>query len=283
MNELIEEFSRNYALLALTLRDIADYAVDYTHELANRLVTENRVFESDRFAKNFMSESLIENQDFQRFLKKIKLSNQVITDPDLSRKWFLALRETEEYQAYCKLDGTENRKAEAELLRILLFNVLLQDETFDHVMEDKSISWMADKDEVVALMDKLLTDAQNEGRNNFRRFDYIKPDDREFAKRLFQGAILNADNHMREVEKAADNWDSERMSSLDLYTLIICLEELYYFNDIPVKVSINEYLELSKNFGTPKSKDFINGIVDKIVKDWKESGKLRKTGRGLIE
>jgi N utilization substance protein B len=109
----------------------------------------------------------------------------------------------------------------------------------------------------------------------------IEQDDREFVVELFQYTMDRQDEFSTLVEPKLENWDMERIAILDLIIMKMALCELLYFPMIPVKVTINEYIEIAKLYSTPKSKDFVNGVLDKIMKELKESGAIKKSGRGL--
>ena len=107
--------------------------------------------------------------------------------------------------------------------------------------------------------------------------------DREFAQELVNKAVANKDNIDQMIQGRVNNWEMERIALIDKLLLRIGIAELLYFDDIPPKVSINEVIEISKNFSTSNSNKFINGILDAILNELKKSGKLKKAGRGLID
>jgi N utilization substance protein B len=110
---------------------------------------------------------------------------------------------------------------------------------------------------------------------------YKDVDDREFALQLLRKVILNDEKLGTEIEGKTPNWDKERIAEIDMIVLKMGIAEFLYFPSIPVRATINEYLEISKEYSTPKSSIFVNGILDKLVKDFESSKKLNKIGRGL--
>lgn len=266
----------------MALRDTSETSIDYSHEMANKLLSENRVFENDHFSRNYFIETLNSNEEFQRFLKKQRWANTTLIEPAVARRWFLAFREqTPEYAEYSHIHNDPVRAKEAELLMYLLMNIIVQDEQLDPIMEDLSISWQADKDEVVTTLAKQFQKGV-EGRNDFKNFTFVKADDLLFAKQLFEATAINLSRYVQDVKSVTPNWDPERIGTVDLMIIAQCLQEILTFDDIPVRVSLNEYIELSKHYGTPKSKDFVNGVLDCLVKRYTEEGKIIKTGRGLV-
>lgn len=281
LKDLLDDFGRNYALMVMALRDTSETSIDYSHELANKLLSENRIFENDHFSRNYFIETLGQNDEFQRFLKKQRWANTTLIEPAVARRWFLAFREqTAEYGEYSQISTEPTRAKEAELLMYLLMNIIVQDEQLDAIMEDLSISWQADKDEVVNTLAKQFQKGV-EGKNDFKNFTFVKADDLVFAKQLFEATAVNLSRYVTDVKSVTPNWDPERIGAVDLMIIAQCLEEILTFEDIPVRVSLNEYIELSKHYGTPKSKDFVNGVLDRLVKRYTEEGKIVKTGRGL--
>ncbi|MEO9077199.1 MAG: transcription antitermination factor NusB, partial [Gelidibacter sp.] len=107
-------------------------------------------------------------------------------------------------------------------------------------------------------------------------------EDKEFATALFQKTLLNKSKFNKEIAVKTQNWDAERIANLDAVLLQMAICEFQKFPSIPVKVTINEYIDIAKEYSTPKSSFFINGILDKIVKEYKENGELNKIGRGLM-
>ena len=149
-------------------------------------------------------------------------------------------------------------------------------------MEDKRLTWLDDFPLVNTLVLKTLQKITKKNTDSILiPVVYKNNEDRDYALELLQKVILNDDELSNEIDGKTPNWDKERIADLDMIILKMGISEFMHFESIPVKVSINEYLEVSKEYSTPKSSIFINGILDKIVKDLKEAGKLNKIGRGL--
>ena len=110
---------------------------------------------------------------------------------------------------------------------------------------------------------------------------YKNKEDREYALQLFQKVIINEDELSEEIDSKTPNWDKERIAEIDMIILKMGISEFLFFPSIPVRATINEYLEVSKEYSTPKSSSFINGILDKMVKELTKADKLNKIGRGL--
>ena len=109
-----------------------------------------------------------------------------------------------------------------------------------------------------------------------------KDDEKDFALNLFSTAITNKNENDKVLQKYSKNWESERLAKMDSLLMNLAVTEAKEFSSIPLKVTLNEYIEISKFYSTPKSNGFINGVLDKIFADLKKDGKLTKVGRGLI-
>jgi N utilization substance protein B len=150
-----------------------------------------------------------------------------------------------------------------------------------HFFDEKSIYWQDDLDHVSSMVIKTIKSVSNDG--NMLVMSLWKEDEEEFARSLFRKAILQKDVNDKTLEKYSKNWESDRLAKMDSLLMNLAMTEALEFTSIPVKVTLNEYIEISKFYSTPRSNGFINGILDKIFIDFKKEGKLVKTGRGLIE
>ena len=150
-------------------------------------------------------------------------------------------------------------------------------------MEDRNLTWLDDLPTVNTTILKLLRKAKvNASENYFTPKLYKDSEDKQFAIDLLKKTLLNRTAIGKEIEQKTKNWDPDRIANVDYVLLQMAICELKNFPSIPVKVTINEYLEISKEYSTPKSSIFINGILDKLVKEYEASGELKKVGRGLM-
>lgn len=155
-------------------------------------------------------------------------------------------------------------------------------EEIAQIIEDMSLYWMDD------LAYALIVIIRNIGifkekRKFMTPATFMKDDDREFAVELLDYTLANYDKYLKVVTANVSNWDSERLVATDISLIILGIAEAVHFPNIPIKVSINEYVEISKFYSTPNSKVFVNGLLDKIIQSMVASGEIVKTGRGLIE
>ena len=145
--------------------------------------------------------------------------------------------------------------------------------------------WPVDKDVLQALIAKTFKNFafDNPAENKLAEVTPNWDEDREFIVNLFEEAIRHNDEYQELIAQKTQNWEPDRIAMIDTLLMKLAITEFINFDSIPVKVTINEYLEISKEFSTPKSNSFINGILDKILSELKTENKINKTGRGLIE
>ena len=160
--------------------------------------------------------------------------------------------------------------------------IIASDNKLYEFFEETQISWVNDLPLVNSLVLNTLKKNQKRSRKSTLITKiYKNKEDSEFGINLIKKVILNKDMLKEEIGKIASNWDSERIAQIDLILLQMCLTEFLFFDSIPVKVSINEYLELAKEYSSPKSNVFINGIMDTISKQFILEGRIKKNKRGL--
>ncbi len=272
-----------YILLLLIFTDLAQYAEQRMEELKKkRLPTEQDLNPSRKFIDNRVIELLKQNKALNgaREKNKITWSDQ----PELIKRLYLMLTESEEYQEYMSsgVDSfDEDRQAVINLFKKLIVNY----EPLQNYFEDKSIFWIDDLDLVSSMVIKTLKTFDESSTENQLLLELYKDptDEVDFVKTLYRQTVVQSDENEAFIKEKAENWDMERIALLDMILMKMALTEAREFSQIPVKVTLNEYIEISKFYSTPKSNTFINGILDKLFAELKEKGMIRKIGRGLIE
>lgn len=163
--------------------------------------------------------------------------------------------------------------------------IIAQDDAFFQVLEEKSIYWNDDFELVFSIVHKTLKNVKENGQkdDDITYPIYNIEEDTEFAKKLLRKTILEHSENIQIVDKFTHNWEIERISDTDKLIMSSAIAELKHFPSIPVKVTLDEYIEISKSYSSVKSGAFINGVLDKAVAMLKESNELVKTGRGLME
>jgi len=223
---------------------------------------------------------LTQNELLSDYIKNKKLSNWS-NDDEYVAILFNSLKEQEWYSTYLEL-AEPSFKDDQKFVLQMYKEIIAPNEKLYEYLEDNRLTWIDDFPLVNTAIVKML-DKLNE-RNVASVFNtqvFKNDEDREYSTQLFRKVVLNDDELADHIDGKTPNWDKERIAELDMIILKMGIAEFLYFPSIPVKVSINEYLEVAKEYSTPKSSLFINGILDKLVKDLSASEKLNKIGRGL--
>ncbi len=281
--ESVDEVYEMYIWLLALLLEVADYVVVDAEDRANKhLPTENDLNANTKLHSNRFLKLLRDHPGYQNAAKKYKVAWSF--DPEVSRTIFNLLRSSEEYQAY--LNSTDTSLAsEKEIIKYIYKKVIRVTPSVEQNFEEKFINWPVDKEVLEAMLAKTFSNFKSEvvSENNLAQISPAWHEDREFILDLFNRTIAFDGQYQQYITEKTKNWDADRIAIIDVLLMKMAITELVHFPSIPVKVTMNEYIEIAKEFSTPKSNLFINGILDKILADLKEAGKIRKTGRGLIE
>jgi len=200
------------------------------------------------------------------------------------RNWFITIvKPDEEFQKFCLLAAPsfEDQKA---IMKHLVRKLIIGKTDINDYFEQEDIRWAEDKDIIKSLVDKTIKSLTEENRSiQLEKISLDWEDDKNFMEKLFDKTVAIESAHKELIADNTKNWEVERLPLTDRITLEMAISELINFPNIPVKVSINEFIELSKHYSTPKSSQFINGILDVIAKDLMAKGVVKKSGRGLID
>jgi len=279
----IDKVNEMYIWMLSLISEVVAYAGTDANERANKhLPTAEDLNASLKLLTNRFTLSLLENKAYLVALKKYKVAWDF--EPELVKTLFTTLKNAPEYAEYLEKTG-DTIQTDKDIIKFIFKKVILKSSLAEQVFEDKFIFWPVDKDVLQALIAK-----------TFKNFSYDDPaknhlaevtgnwaEDREFIIDLFKNTIRFDQEYQEMIGLKTQNWEPERIAMMDTLLMKMALAEFLKFNSIPVKVTINEYLEISKEFSTPKSNSFINGILDKILFELKSENKISKTGRGLIE
>ncbi len=178
---------------------------------------------------------------------------------------------------------TSTFKEDRDFVVDVFKEIIAPNEKLYEYIEDKNLTWLDDLPIINTAILKLLKKVKENTKPNYFVPDLYKDeDDKKFAIDLLKKTILNQSSLAAEIEGKTKNWDADRIASIDYILLQMGICEMLNFSSIPVKVTINEYLEIAKEYSTPKSSVFINGVLDKLVKEYEADKKLNKIGRGLL-
>lgn len=242
--------------------------------------TEEDLNPNTRFIRNQLIAQLQTNESLTKYLAQSKLS--WVNEPELIRKLYTEVLASDFYKSYME-SAQHTYQDDRKFVEQLMAEVILQSEDLAIILEEQSIYWNDDLDFVVSMILKTLKKFKEYTRENQTLLPMFKDEeDRQFSKDLYRKVVLNHDELKGIVTKYTVNWDVERIAFIDELILEMAIAEFLYFPSIPTKVTLNEYIELSKYYSTKKSRNFINGILDKALKALKTENKILKAGRGLI-
>ncbi len=279
----IDKVNEMYIWMLSLISEVTAYAEIDAEERANKhLPSADDLNASVKILNNRFILSLKKNKEYLSALKKYKVAWDF--EPELTKSLFIILKKSDEYAEYLKKTG-DTLHSDKDIIKFIFKKVILKSSLAEQVFEDKFLYWPVDKDVLQALIAKTFKNFafDNPAENKLAEVTPNWEEDREFIVNLFEEAIRHNDEYQELIGQKTQNWEPDRIAMIDTLLMKLALTEFINFSSIPVKVTINEYLEISKEFSTPKSNSFINGILDKILSELKTENKINKTGRGLIE
>lgn len=246
------------------------------------LSDQNNIYDSKKFIKNQFLNLLKSNHLFNEEIKKRNL-NLWHLDFKYVDLIYENLTKSELFSDY--IDNDEiSYENDRNFVAKFYKNIIVTNDKLYSYLEDRNINWMDDFPLINTIILKLINKSKGvNSKTYFLPKLYKDNQDKIFAKDLLKITLKNYNNYNNEISKKIKNWDPDRIARLDYVMLNMALCELVEFKTIPIKVTLNEYIEISKEYSTPKSNVFINGILDSIVKDFTKTGKIIKEGRGLHE
>lgn len=247
-----------------------------------RLPTEQDLNPNLKFIENKFINQLAENIHVQREInnRRISWNNEF----ELVKKIFNTIKSSAEFEKYMNVsDDSFNTHRDFALE---MFKESIADyELLNHLYEEKNLHWGDDLYIVNPMIVKMIEAAKETATPDTALMSLYKDkeEDMQFVKDLFRETALRNDEIEKMIGDKTKNWEVERIAMMDVLLMKMAITEVLHFSSIPVKVTLNEFIEISKMYSTPKSKIFINGILDKIVADLKRDNKINKIGRGLME
>jgi len=265
-------------LLVLEISDIAGEKIDQARQ--KRMPTTEDLNPQKRFVDNLLIKKLRENVAFQKYISTQKLS--WINNSHIPRLLYNKMIKWEDYEHYMK-DECHNYLTDRKFVIGLIKSLFLNSEELHLNLEEQSIYWNDDLEYVSSMIEKTLKKFKVDSGENTQLMPLFKNiEDEEFVKILFRKAIMNLKQYSELIDKNTTNWEVERIALMDILVMQLAITEIIEFPEIPVKVTLNEYIEISKYYCTSKSSTFVNGILDNIVKEIRENGLIKKSGRGLV-
>jgi N utilization substance protein B len=283
VDKQLDAYYRLYLFNLYLLVESANYVNEVAQlRAARHLKTAEDLEVSVRLFHNPIAQNIALSGAYHEGVKNGKF--EIGLDRDTFRKVFTKFAQSPDYVHYAsKPDPTTVDDFRA--LTRLYNNFIANDESVEHTLEDLMPSWYDDKSAIVQWVNQTvrqIADKPDEpGVASHKATE--EREAKRFARNLVETHLLHESEYSELIKPKLQNWEEERIAEMDLLLIKMGLTEFLYLEDIPVKVTINEYLEIAKLYSTPQSKDFINGILDSILRDLKQQNKLHKVGRGAVE
>lgn len=277
----ISQMQDLHALMLHLMVAMRDHAQSYLEKSQKKfLATDLEKNPSKNFLENRVIDLLANNIDLITYLKNKKLNNWKLDDEYVTLL-FNDLRTMDWYREYLQKSDVSFQD-DKEFVSKLYKEVIAPNDKLYEYLEDTRLTWIDDFPLVNTSILKMLQKiSEKNSKKIFETEVYKDEDDQEYSLQLLRKVILNDDKISLEIDGKTPNWDKERIADLDLIILKMGIAEFLFFPSIPLRVTINEYLEIAKEYSTPKSSIFINGILDNVVKEFIAEDKLNKIGRGL--
>jgi N utilization substance protein B len=265
----LEHSQQLFTYLIYYIIEVARYSEkDALQKASKHLPSESDLNVNTKIAGNEIIWATLENNSFKRSVNELKI--KYLIDDDLVRKCYLALINSPEYKEYISLQSRD-KKSEKKILEFIFSDLMLPDDLFLSDVEEKFIHWDDDAEMMITLLSSFFQKPA--------AFDFTEMTGKEkmdFAVTLLQSVIDKNEYCLELIKPRLKNWDSERIASLDMILMKMGVCELLYFETIPPRVTINEYIDLAKEYSTEQSGHFVNGILDNIHKELVAQNKIHK-------
>jgi N utilization substance protein B len=278
----IENIQDLYLVMLSSLIEICKKEVIFLEKSSEKhLATSEERNPNKKFINNAIFRILSENNSLSIALENRKIANWTLND-DYILILLAAIKESELYKKYMR-NRINTFEEDKEFIAGLFTDVIATNEKLYDYLEDNKLTWVDDIPLVNTQILKQLKALKSTSEESFKVSKLYKDtEDKEFVTNLFRKTILNEVELAKEYIDKTPNWDTERIAEIDTIILKMAICEFMKFPSIPLKVTINEYLEIAKEYSTPKSSIFINGILDSLVKELQANNRINKTGRGLM-
>lgn len=269
LKKQFEQTRQLFLYLTYFITETARYAeTDAAKRAGKHLPTADDLNINTKIAGNELLWKILEEPTFKNAVAEVKPHH--ILDQALLKKTYETLTASEEYKEYIALQARD-RKSEKEILQFIFTDLMLPNEDFINHIEEHFINWDDDAEMMNVLMQNCLQKPQH-----FNFSEMVSKEKMDFANSLLETVIEKKEVSMELLKPKLKNWDAERIAALDLIIIQMGICEFLYFETIPTKVTINEYIDLAKEYSTPQSGQFINGILDNIHKELTAQGKIQK-------
>ncbi|MDQ0638493.1 N utilization substance protein B [Pedobacter sp. W3I1] len=279
----IDSVYEMYIWMLSLMVEVTEFTANDAAERANKFIkTAEDINPNMKLLHNKFSVLMQQNPEYVSAVKKYKVDWGF--DPEIRKTVYNSLKASKEYADYL-VDPNESLESSKDIIKYIFRKIILKNQAILQVFEEKFINWQVDHEVMKGMVAKTLKNFTSEDpfKNKLTEISADWVEDSKFVQDLFVHTLQNDAKYQEMIADRTKNWESERIALMDTILMKMAICELLNFPSIPVKVTINEYLELSKDYSTPKSNSFINGILDKILGDLKKNNTIKKIGRGLIE
>jgi N utilization substance protein B len=279
----IKKTKQLYFVYLQFLIEICQYSLVDAAKRANKyIVKDEDININTDIAKSALIVTITNSEIFKEKQKKYSAAGFI--DKKLVKDLFKQLQQTDKYVNYCEIKEKSSAD-EIEIIRYIAKKIIGASISLDEMLSEHFMNLEDDHFVTLHSLQKKLKEYEEIDSSNFIKTILIEEDDSEdieFAKSLLDNSLEEDESIDHIIQPRLKNWDMDRVAMMDIILLKLAICEFLYFPFIPLKVSLNEYIDISKEYSTSKSKDFINGILDKTMKILDEEGKIKKLGRGLI-
>ncbi len=271
-----------YLYLFLTFSEIKFFAEQRIEENKKKIrPSADELNPNLKWIENRLVEQIENSKELRRISEEKKVNWQGDEQKEMFRKMYLQIRESEVYFQFMN-NGISSYEDDKEFLIALFKNDIANSPLLYHFFEEKSIHWMDDIDLACAMVIKTIKGMEEGELLTLMPLYKPEDDEQEFIRELLRKTIsMNTENE-KIIDDLTKNWELDRIAKMDVLLMKMAITELQCFPSIPNKVTLNEYIEISKFYSTPKSNGFINGVLDKAIDLLTKEGKIKKNGRGLI-
>lgn len=278
----IERIYDLYLYLLLSFEEVVEVcSIKIEENKTKPRPTKSDLEPNTRFIDNPVFKTIIASSDLREASEKNKVNWVGVEHREMFKKIVNTIKESEEYFVYMN-NETSTFEEDREFAVSLFKKYIANSELIYNFFEEKSINWLDDIDLACSMVLKSIKGIEAEKTFHVMPLYKDKEDEITFVKMLLQKTIALDKENLTLIDELTKNWELDRIAKMDILLLKMAITELQIFNNIPKKVTLNEYIEISKFYSTPKSSGFINGILDKAIVILESNSKIQKIGRGLI-
>mgnify|MGYP006207584661 FL=1 len=272
-----------YIYFLLIFDDLSNFAnIRIEDAKRKRIPTKENLNPNMRFVDNKLIAQLRVNVSLKKASEKSSANWVGDVEQDMLKKMFIYLSETDMFLDYMQKESSDY-KSDKNFIVQLFKKEICNFELMHNFFEDRSIYWQDDMDHVCSMVLKTLKSFEEDTDEFGLISELYKDDEKDYIIQLFHKSVKLESENLKMIDSYTKNWDSDRLAKMDILLMNLAITEAKEFSSIPLKVTLNEYIEISKFYSTPKSNGFINGVLDKVFMELKNDGAIKKVGRGLME